>query len=208
MFTGIIEELGIVSAAGRTGAFEVTADKVCRDVERGDSIAVNGVCLTLTEIKGRRLRFDVMAETRERSNLGMLKAGEKVNLERSLKAGSYISGHFVYGHIDCMRKIVEFGKEPGSAYLDIGAESPDFRYIVEKGSIAVDGISLTVGKILPDRIRLYLIPHTIQNTTLSFRKPGDAVNVEFDMLAKYVTNRAPLETAITSEFLERTGFAQ
>lgn len=208
MFTGIIEEVGKIvkiSHRGKLEIIEIVAENVCKDVDVGDSIAVNGVCLTLTQKRESRLIFDVMHETLSRTNLKSLRMGNSINLERPMRPDAYISGHFVYGHIDCVGKIAAFKRGVDEAYVDISIRREDQKYIVEKGSIAIDGISLTIGAIFSDRIRIFLIPHTLKNTVLRNKRIGDYVNVEFDMLAKYVYKQNR-KNDITKEFLKETGF--
>ena len=208
MFTGIIEEVGKVRSfqnRHKTGVLEILSTKICQDVNIGDSIAVNGTCLTLTKINKNILIFDLLGETLSKTNLENLKVNEPINLERSLKVGERLSGHFVYGHIDGIRPIIGFNKKPGEYNIDLEIEKGDFKFLVEKGSIAVDGISLTIGKVLNDRIRIYLIPHTLENTALFNKKTGYFVNVEFDVLGKLLLNQQK-KKGITEDFLKKTGF--
>jgi len=187
MFTGIIEELGrvkkITFAAGVT-LLEISAKEVLVDAKIGDSIAVNGVCLTIVSIKGNSVSFEVIDITRKNTNLGLLKIGQAVNLERSLKVGDRVSGHFVSGHIDCLGLIRRKALRNGSVEFEI-AVSPDFiRYCLPMGSVSIDGISLTLGLIRANIFTVCIIPHTLKNTTLNFKGPSDKLNVEFDILAK------------------------
>jgi len=187
MFTGIVEELGTVTCAchrGQCVVLSVEAVKVAEDAKIGDSIAVNGACLTVVKIGARSLTFDVMPETSRTSNIGILRVGEQVNLERSLKAGDRISGHFVTGHVDCVGIIRKKYFFRGNLCYEISVPAEFRGYSVTKGSIAVDGISLTIADIKSDRIRLYIIPHTLKNTTLSVKGPSSKVNIEFDILVK------------------------
>ena len=208
MFTGIIEEVGkIQKFFGTRGlkALEVQAGTICDNLKIGDSVAVNGACLTLTGKKRGSLIFDVMGETLVKTSLKNLKRGDKVNLERSLEASASLSGHFVYGHIDGIRPLAFVKKTADESFLDITISDDDHKYIVEKGSIAIDGISLTIGKVFSDKIRIFLIPHTLKNTTLLNKKRGDRVNIEFDILAKYIYKQSK-KRGITQEFLEKQGF--
>lgn len=187
MFTGIVEELGKVthvSQRGHNAVLAVEADKVVEDARIGDSIAVNGTCLTVVKIGPRSLTFDVMPETSRISNIGILRVGEQVNLERSLKAGDRISGHFVTGHVDCVGIIRKKFYFRDNFCYEIAVPAGFRGYSVPKGSIAVDGISLTVADIKSDIIRVYIIPHTLKNTTLSVKGPASKVNIEFDILTK------------------------
>lgn len=187
MFTGIIEEIGTVrgmTGRGRISVLSVEAGKAAEDVRIGDSIAVNGACLTVTGIKAGRLSFDVMQETRDGTDLGALRPGSKVNLERSLKMGDRIGGHFVSGHVDCVGVIRRKTHVRANLCFEIGIP-PGFRpLIMLKGSVAVDGISLTVAGKTPDSFSVYIIPHTLASTVLGLKSVSQPVNVEFDMLVK------------------------
>ena len=189
MFTGIVEELGEV--LGRqfnkeSAVLFIKGRKVLEDLKVGDSIAVNGVCLTATKVTGEAFYADVMPETMRRSNLGNLKVGEKVNLERALAAGGRLGGHFVSGHIDGTGSLLWEEKE-GNALVKCFSAPPEvLRYVVVKGSIAVDGISLTVVDFDDNSFKVSLIPHTLEQTSLFYRKRGDRVNLEADMLGKYL----------------------
>jgi len=210
MFTGIVEETGKVLACrtARGGStLEIEAKTVTGGVKTGDSVSVNGVCLTVTAVSKNRLSFNVVTETLGRSTLGALKPRDPVNLERSLSQGGSFGGHFVYGHIDGMFRVAAFKKTGGSAYIDVALDGPSMKYVVEKGSVALDGVSLTVGRLAGAGIRVYLIPHTVSTTALFAKKPGDYVNVEFDVIAKYVENFVSREkNAITEKFLKDRGF--
>jgi len=202
MFTGIVEELGIVSAINRTRAgvcLKIRANIVSSDVKIGDSIAINGTCLSVVAVKGTALSFDVINETFKRTTLGQLKINDSVNLERSLKADSRMGGHFVSGHIDYKGKIVDTikGSEGTSFKISIPAEFSKF--VVEKGSIALDGISLTVANIARETFTTCLIPHTLKVTTFGKKQKGDFLNVETDLLAKYLakqTQKPSLENVL------------
>lgn len=189
MFTGIVEELGFFKKISRTGSGAVLAveSKIClSDAKIGDSISINGACLTVVGIKGSDISFDVSEETFKRTNIGKLKPGERVNIERSLMADSRLGGHFVTGHIDCIGKIVK--KDRQGEYFNIEIEIPTIfmNYLVEKGSVAIDGISLTVNSIGKKSFSLMIIPHTLSLTTLADKGRVDIVNIEVDILAKYV----------------------
>jgi len=193
MFTGIIEETGMVVGIQRgSGAIALTirAQKTSRGLKRGGSVAVSGCCLTATGIvsrgKNALVRFDVLEETWRRTNCRFLKAGCLVNLERPLRAGGELGGHFVTGHIDSTGKILRWERSGGDHVLDIAAPGDVMRYVVEKGSIAIDGISLTVASVKKNAFRVWIIPHTFEVTALRERKKGDAVNLEADLLGKYV----------------------
>jgi riboflavin synthase len=189
MFTGIVEELGDVVAlelVGDSARLTVEAPLVSSDAVHGASIAVNGVCLTVVEAKGDAVTADVMRETLERSTLGGLRAGEKVNLERAVRASDRLGGHIVQGHVDGVDEVQS--RTPGERWdvVRIGLPPKLARYVVEKGSIAVDGVSLTVSALGADWFEVSLIPTTLDLTTLGLRKPGEWVNLEVDVIAKYV----------------------
>ncbi|MBR5683349.1 MAG: riboflavin synthase [Ruminococcus sp.] len=214
MFTGIIEEVGTVKAVKRSGAssfIEVEAKKVLEDVHTGDSIAVNGVCLTVTHFGGGVFRADVMNETLSRSSLGSLTSGSPVNLERAMAANGRFGGHIVSGHIDGTGTVSDIRNDGIAVWYTIDTSPELLRYIVEKGSIAIDGISLTVAKVTETSFSVSIIPHTAAQTILGTKKTGDIVNLENDIIGKYVEKlMKPSETApksgITMEFLARNGF--
>lgn len=192
MFSGIVEELGEVRTISRRGnitLLEIKADKVLEETAIGDSISVNGVCLTVIK-KGREvLAFEVMPETLKTANLGLLRISSKVNLERSLKIGARLSGHFVTGHVDCMGIIRKKNYMDNNLCFQINIPAKFMNYIIPKGSVAIDGISLTIVNKMAGTFTVYIIPHTLKNTTLGFRGPSDKVNIEFDILAKRANNR-------------------
>jgi riboflavin synthase len=187
MFTGIVEEVGTVRSIvnkGRVSVLTVDAGKAAEGVKTGDSVAVNGACLTVTGTKGSCLSFDVMQETLTVTDIGRLKSGNKVNLERSLKMGDRISGHFVSGHVDCIGVIRKKGYLRSNLCFEIGIPGRFSAYVLPKGSVAVEGISLTVAAKTHDSFSVYVIPHTRAATTLGLKSPSQQVNIEFDMLAK------------------------
>ena len=195
MFTGIVEETGTVTRVRETDRaihLTVQARLVARGTQVGDSIAVNGCCLTLTKITRTkslaRLQFDLLRETWTRTNLQFATAGSLVNLERSLAANGRLGGHFVTGHVDAVGKITRWERAGADHVLDIAAPPEVRRYVVFKGSIAVDGMSLTVAGVTRSGFRMWIIPHTFDVTALRERKVGDAVNLEADLLGKYVEN--------------------
>ena len=211
MFTGIIQGLGTVRRMTRKGQDAVMGVETAiplNDLKHGDSVAVNGVCLTITSISGQTFSADVSAETLARTNLQFLKAGERVNLEKALRLTDFLGGHIVLGHIDGPGKIVERTPKSGSIVLGVTVEEGLGRYIVEKGSIAVDGISLTVNRYAKDRFYVNIIPHTIENTTLSFKKAGDPVNIETDILGKYVEKLLQPGGRVDMDFLREHGFVK
>ena len=193
MFTGIIEETGTVESiqpGDKSIRFTLTLRKTGGGLKVGDSLAVNGCCLTVAELttKGRAktAQFDLLKETWNLTNLQHCRAGSLVNLERSLEAGGRLGGHFVTGHIDGMGKITTWEKTGDDHQLQIAAPDDVMRYVIHKGSIAVDGISLTVAAVEKESFTIWIIPHTLESTALSERAVGDAVNLEADMLGKYV----------------------
>ena len=189
MFTGIIEEIGTVkkiSLAGESGSLEISAEKVLDGTKVGDSIAVNGACLTVTAMSGSSFTADIMAETARRSSLGSLSVGSGVNLERAMAADGRFGGHIVSGHIDGTGKITRMTREANAVWVHVSAGAEILRLIVEKGSVAIDGISLTVAKVSGNEFAVSVIPHTGAATTLLSKKPGDTVNLENDLIGKYV----------------------
>jgi riboflavin synthase len=187
MFSGIVEELGQVKSIlkrGRLTLIEVNAKVILEDVKNGDSIAVNGACLTIVKNKNGALAFEAMPETIKTTNLGALRVSDKVNLERSLKVGDRISGHFVSGHVDCVGVIRRKNYYNGNLCFEIAVPAEFIKYFIPKGSVAVDGISLTLVNKKSNILSVYIIPHTLENTTLGFKGPSDKVNIEFDLLAK------------------------
>lgn len=190
MFTGIIEELGEIkkiSPRGKTTLFEIKAKKTLEDARVGDSLSVNGACLTLIRKEPETLFFEAIPETLKITNLGQLKVCDKVNLERSLRVGDRISGHFVSGHVDGIGIIRRKSTLNNNLCFEIAVSSSFMKYVYAKGSIAVDGISLTVMNKKSNSFSIYIIPHTFKNTTLGFKGPSDKVNIEFDILAKKIS---------------------
>ena len=230
MFTGIIEEIGSVASVEPSGngagaRIKIRAQKILQGTKAGDSIAVNGVCLTATSLGADFFTADVMAETLRRSNLGSLMPGSRVNLERAMAADGRFGGHIVSGHIDGTGTIAETDREGNAVWVYVSAAKEILDLIVQKGSIAIDGISLTVAKLEAARFAVSVIPHTGEETTLLSKKPGDLVNLENDIVGKYVQRLLRLEgnsgggslglasnfgasssSAITEEFLRERGF--
>lgn len=215
MFTGIIEEVGTVKEVQRNGNnsfIRIQADKILSDVHLGDSIAVNGVCLTVTKYDGSIFQADVMNETLSRSSLGSLKAGSPVNLERAMAANGRFGGHIVSGHIDGTGTITNIKNDGIAVWYTISANVDIMRYIVEKGSIAIDGISLTVAKVTENDFSVSIIPHTAEQTVLSTKKIGDIVNLENDIVGKYVEkfikndSSDTQKSSIDMNFLAENGF--
>ena len=213
MFTGIIEEVGSVQSVG-DGCLAIKARKVLQDVQLGDSIAVNGVCLTVTSFDGNSFQADVMPETIRRTSLSELKTGSPVNLERALTLNTRLGGHIVSGHIDGVGKIVSLREEKNAVLMKISADGDILRYIVEKGSVAIDGVSLTVAYVDSSVFKVSVIPHTASETTLLYKGAGNTVNLECDIIAKYVEKLMGFKTEnkkdedITEEMLLSYGFIQ
>ena len=189
MFTGLIEEVGtIVAVHPRDPGMElqIAAPRAAKDVNPGESIAVNGCCLTLTSCRGDWLTFDLLDETIARTNLRALQQDSPVNLERALRTNDRLGGHFVQGHVDCVAPILAFDRKGAEFRLEVALPKNYAHYVASKGSIAVNGISLTVAEILPESFAVWIIPYTKRHTNLARATIGDLVNLEFDILAKYV----------------------
>jgi riboflavin synthase len=209
MFTGIVEGLGKVKRLTMKGAdavLEIESGISLAEVSLGDSIAVNGACLTVTSKNKDNFQADVSAETLSRTTLKLLQAGQKVNLEKSLRVGGFVGGHFVLGHVDATGRILSQTQKSGSLILAVEMNENISRYIVEKGSVAIDGISLTVNKLEKSRFYVNIIPHTSANTTLVMKKEADLVNIETDILGKYVEKLLQSNRGIDKDFLAKYGF--
>ena len=218
MFTGIIEEIGklkSVRRGNRSAVLEIEADKVLAGTRIGDSISINGVCLTVTTLGPTSFTADVMPETFDRSNLGSLHSGNPLNLERALRLGDRMGGHIVSGHIDGAGSILNFKEDENAIWITIKAEPSILRYIVEKGSVAIDGISLTVASVDEATFKVSVIPHTRHETTLCTKVPGNKVNLECDIVAKYIdrfsgfgkqTSAETSSSKISMNFLKENGY--
>ncbi len=192
MFTGIIEQLGKVrsiEAKKNLIVYEVDCGKLAKQIKVGDSVAINGVCLTVTRKKGNAVSFDLMRETIEKTSLKQIKAGSGVNMELALRANGRLGGHFVTGHVDEVGVITSIEREPNWVAMTVAVSKEAIRHLVHKGSVALDGISLTVGKVTKKDFCVYLIPYTLEVTNLSAKKKGDLLNIETDILAKYILNK-------------------
>lgn len=218
MFTGIIEEKGRIIAIRRgvrSSVLQIAGQKIFGDLKLGDSVAVNGVCLTVTDMADSTFTADVMSETLSRSSLGELKPGSPVNLERAMAADGRFGGHIVSGHIDGVGTITKVRRDDNAVWYTVKAPEKLMRYIVEKGSIAIDGISLTVARADREEFSVAIIPHTLRETVLESKGVGSIVNLENDVVGKYVERflawPAAEETkeqtgGITMEFLAKAGF--
>ena len=215
MFTGIVEELGTIRSIrrGRVSAvLSICAEKILSDLKIGDSVAVNGVCLTATSRDSGGFTADVMHETLDRSSLGALVPGSFVNLERAMPADGRFGGHIVSGHIDGVGKICSVRPDDNALWYTISAPPEILRYVVEKGSVAIDGISLTVAAVEPEAFSVSVIPHTAAVTLLGKKRAGDVVNLENDIIGKYVDKLLhpaappPVQSKLTLDFLAENGF--
>lgn len=211
MFTGIVEEIGVISSVlnkGHHRKLSVYSKKIMGDLKIGDSVSVNGICLTVVEKGRNHFSVEVVTESLMLSNLSDLKIGSRVNLERALSVMDRIGGHIVSGHVDDVGILK--GKIDKTTHFDYEIEFPDefSRYLVAKGSVAVEGVSLTIASIERNRIRISIIPHTLKNTTLGSKVIGDRLNLEFDVLGKYVENLLLREKShgVTEEMMSRVGF--
>lgn len=215
MFTGIIEEIGTIQGIqkGRHSAvLSIQAASILEDLKIGDSVAVNGVCLTATSLNPHGFTADVMHETLDRSSLAQLKSGSHVNLERAMPANGRFGGHIVAGHVDGMGTITQIRRDDTAIWYTIQADPSILRYIVEKGSVTIDGISLTVAQVSTDSFSISAIPHTVQITVLGERREGDLVNLENDIIGKYVErllappDTQPPKSRLSKEFLLQCGY--
>lgn len=217
MFTGLIEEVGEITSVTRKGnsaQITVRAGKILKDTNLGDSISTNGVCLTVTEKTSNTFTVDVMPETMKRTNLKNFKYGSKVNLERALRVGDRLDGHMVSGHVDGLGKIANYLKEDNAVWITVEADKSLLKYIIEKGSIAIDGTSLTVAYVDDRSFKVSIIPHTGEATTLLDKKIGYEVNLECDMVGKYIEKFMKYEedkseesnSNLNEDFLRQNGF--
>ena len=216
MFTGIVEEMGKivrVEKGAKSSRLTVSGDKIFSDLKLGDSVATNGVCLTVTSFSKGIFTADVMNETLKRSNLGELRQGSMVNLERAMIANGRFGGHIVSGHIDGTGVITKIEQDDIAIWYTIRADRKIMKYIIEKGSVAIDGISLTIAKVTDNDFSVSLIPHTAKETVLGYKKTGDTVNLENDVVGKYIEHFLSFKeepetksSGITKEFLLKAGF--
>lgn len=214
MFTGLIEEIGVVKSivkSSQSGQITIEAKEVINETKIGDSICTNGVCLTVTKLTDHSFTVDVMPETMRKSNLGKLNIGSKVNLERALKVSDRMGGHIVSGHIDGTGVITQFKEEENATWITVQTPRTLLKYIIDKGSIAIDGTSLTVAMVDDESFKVSIIPHTKEKTILISKKEGDDVNLECDIIGKYVEKLLNFkenvkEDKLSIEFLKQHGF--
>lgn len=215
MFTGIIEEIGkiaVLKIRGDTAFLEISAAKILEDLKVGDSVSVNGVCLTATRTNSTGFQAQLSSETLERSSFKAMSPGDPVNLERALLPASRLGGHFVQGHVDTMGNVQSVCREGQYAVYAFALPLNEQKWLVEKGSVAVNGVSLTVSRLQGDTFQVALIPHSLENTNLRYLQPGDPVNIEFDILAKYVDSLLKKQDSreptprLTAEYLRERGY--
>jgi len=210
MFTGLVEEIGLVESnkiSTKEARISIKRPSSFDDLRIGDSISINGTCLSVIDLNNGVMGFDVMPESLNKTNITDLKSGSKVNLERALRAGDRLGGHFVTGHIDYKAQVSSIIRKSDMVRIEISLPKEYQRYIVSKGSVTIDGVSLTVGEVLKKSFSVYLIPHTLKTTTLGLKKTQDTVNIEVDLLAKYITKSASeKQSTINTGFLKEHGF--
>jgi riboflavin synthase len=218
MFTGLIEEIGKIKSikkGGKSIRLTVSAGKILEDVKVGDSVATNGICLTVVDFDSKEFSADVMPETMSRTNFGLLSAGSRVNLERALRVGDRLGGHMLSGHVDGLGEVIAKKQDDNAIWVSIAAPKTILKYIIEKGSVAIDGISLTVAYVDEKMFKVSIIPLTQEDTTLTSKKKGDKVNLECDMTAKYIEKFMfhreeevqQKKPDISMNFLKENGFA-
>lgn len=214
MFTGIVEEVGKVESirqGSRSMILSISARSILNDVHLGDSISINGICLTVTDFTNRNFTVDVMPETMKATNLHLLTNGSSVNLERAMAANGRFGGHFVSGHVDGTGRIIRKKAEENAVYYDIETKHSITETLVLKGSIAVDGVSLTIFGLKDGCVTISLIPHTLSQTVIGMKKEGDLVNIECDLLGKYLhkfanASQGQKQGGMTAEFFRENGF--
>ena len=209
MFTGIVEEIGTIKSikkGAKSAQIEILAKNIFSDLKIGDSVATNGVCLTVTKINNNIFCADAMNETLSKTSLKELKSGSHVNLERAMLLNSRFGGHIVSGHIDGIGKVISITKDDIAYWYKIQTSNQIMKYIIEKGSITIDGISLTVNKVQRDSFEVSIIPHTLSQTILKDRRVGSIVNLENDIVGKYLEKFINVPKEITKDFLIKNGF--
>ena len=212
MFTGLIEEIGAIEQLQNhrgTLRFIISAKQVTKDLEIDDSIAINGVCLTVVEFSKLNFQVESVEETLSKTTLGSLKTASQVNLERSLRFSDRMGGHFVQGHVDAVGKVTAVQGQEGGTLLSIRVPSHLLKYVISEGSIAINGVSLTVARLQENEITISLIPHTLEKTTLGNLKVGDGVNIEVDLIGKYVERilTKPNQSKISEDWLQEMGYS-
>lgn len=215
MFTGIVEELGkviLIEKNTKSAKIKISVELVTEDLKIGDSVAVNGVCLTIINFSPTHITAEIMMETLEKTSMRSIRSGDRVNLERALRVDDRLGGHIVSGHVDGIGKIISKKNDGIAEVFDISYPPEVKKYLAKKGSVAIDGISLTIVEVKSDYFRLSLIPHSLNNTTLGFKKSGDIVNIEIDVLARYIERLFSTkkfeerEPEISKDFLIENGF--
>ena len=212
MFSGIIEETGRVESINKSSRglrLSISGQEVLKDLAIDDSIAVNGVCLTVVERNEHAFYVEAVEETLKRTTLGILKVGDRVNLERALRVSDRLGGHFVQGHVDGVGKVVDFQDQLGGKLLSVLVPQNLMKYVIEKGSLAIDGVSLTVASVAGNIITIALIPHTLDKTTLGTLQVGDRVNIEVDLIGKYIENllaKSSEQKTINENWLKNLGY--
>jgi riboflavin synthase len=210
MFTGIIQEIGTIKSVALSHGnlvLDIAAKQIAARLEIGASVSINGACQTVVSRDRERFKVEAVKETLSRTNLGALKSGSPVNIELPLGLNDLLHGHLVQGHIDCVAEILEIKPLDGSHLIKIAYPQESAKYVIEKGSIAIDGVSLTITQTTPTSLTVSVIPHTMENTVFRDSKAGDRVNLEFDMIAKYIERMiSPRESKINSDFLREHGF--
>ena len=212
MFTGLIEEIGIIEQLQKhrgTLRLTVSAKEIVKDLAIDDSISINGVCLTVVQFSKSSFQVEAVEETLGKTTLGSLKTGSHANLERSLRFSDRMGGHFVQGHVDAVGEVTAVQKQKGGILLSIKLPSHLLKYVISEGSIAVDGVSLTIARLEENEITISLIPHTLEKTTLASLKAEDGVNIEVDLIGKYVERilTRPNQSKISEEWLQEMGYS-
>ena len=212
MFTGLIEEIGKIEHLQThrgTLRFTISTNEVIKDLSIDDSIAINGVCLTVVEFSKSNFQVEAVEETLSKTTLGSLKTGSQVNLERSLRFSDRMGGHFVQGHVDAVGKVIAVQGQEGGTLLSIEVSPHLLKYVISEGSIAINGVSLTVARLQENEITISLIPHTLEKTTLGNLKVGDGVNIEVDLIGKYVERilTKPNQSKISEDWLQEMGYS-
>ena len=212
MFTGLIEEIGTIEQLQKnrgTLRFTISAKEVVKDLAVDDSVSINGVCLTVIQFSKSNFQVEAVEETLSKTTLGSSKTGSQVNLERSLRFSDRMGGHFVQGHVDAVGEVVAVKRQEGGVLLSIKLPSHLLKYVISEGSVAIDGVSLTIARLKENKITISLIPHTLEKTILANLKAGDGVNIEVDLIGKYVERilTRPNQSKISEEWLQEIGYS-